>query len=219
MNEPKKDIKTMLDEKIDEKAKEVLLNFQELKGVETLIQDNKAIFTYKEKSYRVRMPNQEEVNLINDAREIKLIEYIKDAKYMSEDYWRKIWKEKGVDLDLIDAELEEIQDKMQDLLFRLATANLPADIKKLTDLIESKKAKVNELIFKKTDKLQYAIEQRIRDYANFYTCYLLFEEKKEDVWKQVFDKYEDFDKCNDSSLIGKALESTMRLMYSNNEAI
>jgi hypothetical protein len=215
MEDKKKiEIKETLNKGINEKAKQALRDFVNLKKTETLIKDNKAYFTFKDREYRVNTPTQEQGSVIDEAREKKLAELLQNDDYMSEEHWKKIWKKKGFDIDAIDEEIEDLGLATEALLFKLATAQKEQVIKQLSEQIEDNKEKVQDLIIKKTDKLQYSIEKRIRDFSANYTCYYMLQVKDEKGnWSRKFDSFEDYSKCQDTILVNKAMEATLTLLY------
>lgn len=219
MSEDKTKIEEMLTEKISESAKAALEEFQSIAGVEATIKDNKIVFILDGKKYRIRTPNQEDLLLMDNAKETKLMEYIKNKTYMSEDYWKAVWKEKGLDLDELEAKITDVKDGMYDLLFKLATLSQQKDIDVIKGKINEKKSKLNEYIIKKTDKLQYSIEQKMRDFGVNYTAYFMLEEEIDAKWKRPFDSFDDFMKSDNSKLVYSALEYTMKLLYGTIEGL
>ena len=219
MSEKDNAIEKMLNEKVSKEALKVLEDYQKTSEVEAEIKDNKVMFILGKQKYRIRTPNQEEIIQIDNAKEEKLTECIRNKNYMSEDYWKRIWKEKGFDLDELENKIQDIKDGMYDLLFKLATVTSKQDRDTLKDRIEEKKRVLNELIIKKVDKLQYSIEQKMRDNANFYISYLMLEKADGDKWERNFKTYDDFMKSDNPELVNKAIEFTMRLLYGTIEGL
>ena len=70
------------------------------------------------------------------------------------------------------------------------------------------------LSIEKTDLLSYSIEDQTHIYAKSYTACLILERKDKDKWVRHFKDFEEFQKTEDSDLVGKLFYYFDVLIYS-----
>ena len=84
----------VLVEKLSKKIKDA----ETSNKVEGLVKDNKHIFNYKKKKYKVHKPNHKEKEKNYSAKSKKFIELLKDPSNILEEQLVELYKKKGVDL-------------------------------------------------------------------------------------------------------------------------
>jgi len=199
-------------------AEQLLKTINDIEGVENAerkVKDNKILFKVAGKVYRVRRPTYEEQMEAEKFRRKKYIEFVNDKTMMFRKQWVKIYKEKGIDINQMEAEMSTLQAKIELVLLRLAKIQNEKDVKKLRDEVLTLRTKQAEINIEKTDLLSYSIEDQLMITINSYYAYMLLEEqdKENDKWIRVFKTYEDFSNSQDSDLINKTFYHTNYLIY------
>lgn len=196
-----------------ERIKEVMKTLEEEFGLAT-IKDNKIYFKFNQKQYRVRMPNTKEENEATDAKNKFKFKLLKDDNYLTREQLIELYKKKGIDIEELDKEMFELNLKVKDLMYKLATTP-EGD----TEAIENQKRKIEELkdrmyqiSIKKSQLLEGSIEDRVEQFYTQYLTALCTEvEEGENNWKKVWKTYEDFENDN-SDLTLKALSCMVKLL-------
>lgn len=195
MSKEKQDIVTKVAEKIGE--------LDQLEVIEEMLQRGVYEFSLSDKQYRVKKPSHQERMAIQKKRRDTYAKMVQDDSYMFEDQWKKVYKEKGIDLDNMDGELVFLQKEHDNALLRLSKTDKVPDVKTLEKQIIDIRTKQAELMERKSELLQYSIENSLNEEINSYSLYLLLELKDGDVWKRVYKTYEDFLASNNENLILK----------------
>ncbi len=184
--------------------------------VERKIKDNKITFKVAGKLYRVRRPTYEEQMKSEKFRRTQYIELVRDKSMLFRKQWIKQYKEKGIDIDKMEIDMVSLQNKIEDIMLRLAKIQNEKDVKKLTEEIVKLREEQAMISIEKTDLLSYSIEDQLMIAVNSYYAYLLIEkisEKEEKNWVKVFDKYEDFTNSQETELINKTYRCVSELIY------
>lgn len=198
-------------------AKEALKAMQELEDsvrLENIVKDNKIEFKSGDKAFRVRKPNLEEQQEIDDVRRKKYLELVRDDSFLFKKQWIETYKKKGIDIDKIETDMKLKEDETRKLLLRLAKTTDKKGIGELKDQILKLRDEQYALSIEKTDLLSYSIEDQTYIHAKSYTAYLILDVKKEDKWIKHFKDFEEFQKSEDQDLIGKLFYYYDVLIYS-----
>ena len=102
-------------------AKEALKAMQELEDsvkLEDVVKDNKIEFKSGDKSFRVRKPNLDEQQEIDNVRRKKYLELVRDDSYLFKKQWIETYKKKGIDIDKIEIDIKRIEDETRRVLIR-----------------------------------------------------------------------------------------------------
>jgi len=198
-------------------AKDALKAMQELEDsvrLEDIVKDNKIEFKSGDKTFRVRKPNLEEQQEIDDVRRKKYLELVRDDSYLFKKQWIETYKKKGVDIGKIETDMKRIEDEIRRLLLRLAKTTDKKGVGELKDQIVKSRDELYVLSIEKTDLLSYSIEDQTYIHAKSYTAYLILERKEKDKWTKHFEDFDKFQKSEDLDLIGKLFYYYDRLIYS-----
>lgn len=198
-------------------AKEALVAMQELEDsvrLENIVQNNRIEFKSGDKSFRVRKPNSEEQQEIDDVRRKKYLELVRDDSYLFRKQWVETYKKKGIDIGKIETDMKRIEDETRRLLLRLAKTTDAKGIGEIKDQILKLRDELYILSIEKTDLLSYSIEDQTFIHAKSYTAYLILEVKKDDKWVKHFYDFGEFQKSEDQNLIGKLFYYYDILIYS-----
>lgn len=200
------------DETNKELQSKVLEKFQEmmlLEETEGMIVDNKITFKHKEKSYRVRVPTLKERQEVNEKRGQKIIEMLRDKKFVPQEEMIKLYKQNGIDIKALDADMVNVQKKIDELLIRLATETDEKSVTALKFEIVAQRNTFIELSMKRTDLMKPSVESQMMQFIVSYFTYLIFEEEiKENEYKRVYASFNGFMESQDDS-------NTKAIYYAN----
>lgn len=194
---------------------EEIARISQLDEVENLIKDNIIKFEHEDIRYRVRKPTSGEKESVRKKQLEKYMEYIRSSELMFEEKLIEIYEAKGISINKIEDNIVGVEKQINELLKRLATSQNKEDINLLKNEIRELKNRQFELITKKNSYLQYSIESQVSEFINSYYVYLLLEKENGEVWKRVFDKYEDMLNTNNENLILRSAYFLSALMYNN----
>lgn len=200
--------------------KELLKDMDINPANQSLIQDNKIIFPFKDKIYRVRMPNQNEQSLAEQAQNKLKIKLIQEDGNITRKQLIKALKEKqNIDIIELEKTKENIRKELQDVYLDLAMVHSD-ESEKLQELKE-KKAKIEsnfmDISIEISEMLTPCIEEQVKTEYYKYLAYVCLEkqvekEKFEPVWKS----YEEFG-LDTVGLSYKAIENLQSLLLNIKE--
>ncbi len=210
-----------------EEAKKEFLNviseLGQLDEMENIVKDNKIPFECDEKHYRLRKPNFKEKLELEKFRRKTYTELIKDDTMLFRKQWIAKYKERGIDIDKMEADIEKIQYEMEKMMIRLATMENKENIEVLKKKVLEMKDQQAILNIEKTDLMSYSIEDNILVAINSYYTYLVLEQeiiavdkeenKAKNKYVRVFDTFEEFQTSEEELLINKSLALANYLIY------
>jgi len=199
---------------IAKEASKAYRDLEESVRMENIVKDNKIEFKSGDKNYRIRKPNLEEQQEIDDVRRKKYLELMRDDSYLFRKQWVKEYKKKGIDIDKMDNDIKLKGNKIKELLLKLATLNDKKLIGELKDQILKLRDEQYLLNMEKTDLLSYSIEDQLMIYVNSYTACVILERKEKDKWVKQFKDYDEFQKCEDMDLINNIFYFLNYLLFS-----
>jgi len=186
----------------------------------SIIQDNKLIFSFKEKYYRVRMPNQIEQTLAEEAQNKLKIRLSRTPGNISRNQLIKELKENtGLDIIQMEKDQEKLKQELQDVYLEGALISSEDSIglesnRKKKDVIE---AKFMENIIEISEALAPCIQEQAKVEYYRYLAYICTEERiKNDEYKPVWASYEDYQK-DDSGLTIQAVDKIQALLLNVKE--
>jgi len=183
---------------------------------ENIIKDNKIEFQIEDKVYRVRKINSLEEQELEKNRRIRYTSLVLDNTYLFKKEWVGKYLEKGIDIIKKEKKIRANQYEIETLLLKLAKTADPKNIDVLTKSIDKLKNEQFEISIELTNLLQYCVETQLSNFVISYTAYLVLEEKNNENWNRVFKSFEEFDKSENNTLIGKALYYVNFLIYGEN---
>jgi hypothetical protein len=186
--------------------------------IQQALTKNQIEFKYNNKEYRLRKLNSLERQELYQKRMDKYMELlqVKDEhgvfKFKSEDELKKIYKERGIDIEGMVTQMLVLETKKKEYMKKigegLSTENgkLPApdkDIAIFKNEIELLNEQIREISVKKNSLLEFSLETQTFIYVVSYITFLGTEEKEGDNWKKVWTSYNDFIN-GDEGLVNKA---------------
>jgi hypothetical protein len=192
----------------EEEAKKILNTIKdkgEIDNVAELIKDNKIPFKYKDKDYRVRLLNREDKTELNMLKIKKLNSLLKDKDMLMEFDLRKLYKEKGIDIEGIELHIKKLQSQLESVSLKqgeaIARKIEEVVLKEYTNQIKDLEEQIGMLVIQKTNLLKDSLENLLETYIlDAMLCFAL-EQKTGDNWEKVFKTIEDFYKYEDEQLI------------------
>lgn len=187
---------------------------------ESIIQDNKIVFPFKDKIYRTRMPNQKEQSLAEQAQNKFKVRLFQEDDTITRKRLIKTLKEKqDIDISEFEKNQEKLKNDLRDVYLDLVTVD-----SKDIDLIEELRAKklvieskFMEISIEIIELLSPCIEEQIKSEYYKYLSYLCTEKQiKEDIFESVWENYDKFG-LDDTGLTYQAIEKLQSLLLSIRE--
>jgi len=221
--EENKDIQKINDKEIKKMKDEIDVNF-----VDKLLQNNEVEFTFKDIKYRVRKPSFGERQ---DGYK-KRIEYYtqllqeKDEngnfKYKDEISLRKLYKERGIDIDDLDAQFKTLEQNKKILQTKLGKAlkdnKSDKDLESYKKEIEQINDNQKDISARKTIYLEYSLENQTSIFTYSYLAHLITEKQEGDKWVRVWDNYKDFEN-DDEMFVNTVLSYTFVMIIPSSELL
>lgn len=186
---------------LKEKVEKNILDKQELSFLEELIKQNSLEFELNGKKYRLRRPTISEKNEIYQKKMIKFYELLNDPKWQSVEQIIKSLKEKGIDLNRLEKEIEIKIKEKEDAQIELAKTINEESRERYKNLVSEKDEELNNLVNKKLSYLSFSLEHYLDYYIKTYSIYIISEEFKDNKYQKIFNNYEEFINSNDVELI------------------
>lgn len=187
---------------------------------QSIIQENKIIFPFKEKIYRVKMPNQMQQTLAEQAQNKLKIKLSQEEGNITRNSLIKQLKEKqSFDVVELEKDKEKIREELQDVYLKLAV--VPSeDVIKIEEFRNKKieiESKFMEITIELIEMLAPCIQEQAKaEYYRFlsYICteVQIAEEAFEPIWSS-YDAY----RTDGTGLTYKALEHLQSLLLSVKE--
>ena len=179
-----------------------------IEKIRELIRSNKKEFIHNDKTYRVRLLNDNEKDELNILTKKRLNSMIQEKDEKGNYVWLhiaeliKIYKERGtVDIEKIDSGINKATKKFQSANFELgeALANKAGEnfLKSYKEELEQSKSELESLIIEKGHYLESSVEQQIQNYNAKCISYLCLDVKEENSWIRAFKSIDDFIKADD----------------------
>jgi len=193
------------DKEIKKKVEKINETFKEdidLALVEDILKNNEYVFTYKDIKYKVRKPTFGEKQGAYEKkveREIFLLES-KDEngkyRYKSAEDLKKLYKNRGIDVDDMDNKFLTLEQKKNDLKLKLGKGlkekKPKNELKVYHDEIYKIDLSQKELSFRKAKLLEISIENQLDIMIYSYLTYLISEKLVDEKWVKVWNSYEEF---------------------------
>jgi hypothetical protein len=162
---------------------------------ESLIQDNKIVFPYKDKIYRVRMPNQIEQTLAEEAQnKVKLRLTQEKGNRSRNQLIRDLKENNGLDVKALEAEKDGIKEELQYVYLELAVvpSEFPDKIEALIKKKEEIELRFMEIFVELAEVLEPCIQEQAKIEFYRFLAFTCAEVKtgKED-FTSVWETYDD----------------------------
>jgi hypothetical protein len=188
--------KEMKIEEIQSKMNE-MLNMGE---IENLIKSNEVEIEVDGVKYRVRKPTFAQKRATYDQKVKKFTELIQNSNFILEADLKATYLKRGVDIDAMQTQMAEKTAIRDSLMFQLGKAikdqASDMDLKGFKEQINAINSEIQTISIKKTQLLEYSIENQVMITTYSYLTFLTAEKKDGDNWVPVWNKYEEF--LNDS---------------------
>ena len=187
-----------------------------------LVKDNKFLFSYEDKWYAIRMPNQKELAIANRNRKATIVKLYQKGKvegYLGRDALIKLLKEKNdIDINKMDDEINKLIKKCVQI--HLTASKKKDNEKKQLKELEKQRNDIQEQIKnisnKKAEHLALSIENQAEDvwYKVLVSlCTLKLIDEKSDKWEKVWKDFNDFE--NDESNLPYLAEAHLATFIQN----
>jgi hypothetical protein len=196
-------------EKTNEEAAAVMTKMlqdsESITLAEAVIQNNELVFSHKDKTYRVRKPSYLEKDEANKYRMKRYIVLLKDPDSLLERDLRKLYKNKGIDIEALEKEMSELYTQQQNLMLELGKgikeSRPQTELLKYKEEILSIMASVQGLANEKQTLLEYSLENRLLMDVYGYMIYLITEVKAGEKWQKLWNSYDDCLATSDAELL------------------
>ena len=181
------------------KLKEIKTQMQKVLNMDLLekvLENNEFVFTIDKIKYKVKKPSFEQKQDTNDKRIAKYMELLKHPVFVLEEELRKIYKNKGVDIDKMDEKMTLITKKKEDYLLKLGKAikdkKPDAEKQAFKKEIEALQEEMQGVSIRKTSYLELSIEHQVIIYVYSYLTFLIAEKQEAEKWVPVWATYNNF---------------------------
>lgn len=225
MSNPVKN-KSVLPKQTEEvkKAVEQLKELNAIQKIAEQVKDNIIKFTHKDITYRVRQTNFKEEEEIRKVRNRIFIELLDEpGMELRETVARKL-KNKGINIDEIDRKIKLINKNIESTQKQLAPIENEKIANNLVKEIENLFQNLSDLVEKKSELLEFCIENLLINHMNNYLVYLVLEKEvnkvektEETIFVRAFKSYETFMECKDKVLLVEAIRNISYLLKEEGE--
>lgn len=205
-----------------EAVKKKLNEIMELDAVGDFLKSNEFEFEFKGNKYRVRKPSykikQEAYQKRLSKYSILLKEKNEDGtfKYSIEEDLLKNYKERGIDVDGMNKQMDNLVLDKERLMMRLGKGLTDKIAENELNLYRKEIEKINQSIQKLSAKkgalLEFSIENQVLLYFYAYLTYLMAEEykkgkdlgegnKESDEWKRVWNTFAEYENADEELIL------------------
>jgi len=206
--EVKEEAKADVEAIVSQELKDELKEKAESTNIEELLARNEFAFEFNGQSYRVRQPSFKEKQEAYKKQGLKFTELLDSDEYKLDAVLREIYKKKGIDISDIERRMQDIIAKKTDYQLKLGKmlkeGGKDSDLKSYRKEIEALQEEVYELSIKKSQLLQYSIENQTILYVYQYMTWNVLEiQNEKEEWVRAFSTLDDF-LSSDEELINTA---------------
>lgn len=188
-------------------VKESIKQSIDLTRIEEMLSHNNLEFTFENSRYRVRKLSYKEKQQAYEKQVEKVTELLSSSNYDMEEVLKEKYKKKGIDIAAMDKQILTLEQKKQQYQLKLGELLTKqakeSDLQTFRDEITKLSEEQLNLSIKKTNLLQYSIEQQALVYVYSYLTFLITEKYENDKWIKAFETYDDFTNASEE-LINKA---------------
>lgn len=170
---------------------------------ENMLKNNIIEFEYNKVNYRIKRPTFKQRQEAYEKQVEKRLELLQNSKYMLEDDLKKLYKEKrNIDIDDIIKQINILENQKNNYQLKLGEAlknKVPENEKKVyKEEIKKIEDKQNLLSIKKTNLLEFSIENQTLIFVYSYLTYLITEKKDGNKWIKAWKTYDNFLNTDDN---------------------
>jgi hypothetical protein len=206
---------------VREKAEQINENLRkeiEMDKLSDMIKDNNILFNYKDKSYRIRLLTLGEKEELLKFQAKKEMEMLQEGSFKYERVLIPLLKQAGIDIVVIDKEIEKLNKEEESLMLKLGEAmkkdEAPTTLQIYHDDIKKIQQELRpNLVIEKSLRLANSIESQLLDYTIKYIVYLSLEIKENKEYTRIYSAYSDLLNDMDESLLKKAIAYSTLLQY------
>ncbi len=187
---------------------------------QSLIQDNKLIFTKDDKVYRCNMPTQIQQTKAEEKQNQLKVKLIQTDNTITRKKLIQVLKEKqDIDIIKLEKDKEKLQEDLQNIYLELAI--VPTDNPEKIEQIKEKKKVIEEKFMEITieiiEMLSPCIEEQVKAIYYKYLSYACTEKQiKENKFESIWNNYSEFEK-DDTGLSYKAINAIQTLLLNIKE--
>jgi len=180
-----------------QKVRDMFKDNEAMALTEAAIQNNEIVFEIEGKTYRVRKANFQEKQDANKYRMKIYVELLRDKDCLLEKDLRKLYKERGIDVDDIDKQIMGLSNQQQKLLFDLGKAikeNKPkAELDKYKEEVTTLMQSIQGLSTEKQQLLEFSLENRVMMEVYSYLIWCVAEVSiGENKWQRIWATQKEF---------------------------
>lgn len=172
-----------------------------------LIQDNKLHFTVDGKIYRVRMPNQLELLEAEKNKNAYQVMLLKSENSITLKKLKKLLKEsQDIDVDALEKDLKSYEEKVLKVYDKLVKRQdedkegIDADKAELSVLKKERNELIDEISKHTTPAIEVQSENYFMSYLTSVCTEKNVEKENEIVWEKVWNTFDNYLTCEDSSV-------------------
>lgn len=164
--------------------------------VEEMVKNNEIEFIYKETKYKVRRPTAKERQEAYENRAKKHMGMLDNETFKPEEIIKLKWKKQGIDIDELDKKMMFIEAKKNEFQMKLGkaleTKAEDSELKIYREEIQKCKDEQQTLSIKRTQYLEFSIENQVNIFTYSYFTYLITEKEVEGKWIKAFGSYDEY---------------------------
>ena len=181
--------------------------------IEDVTKNNVCEFTYNDIKYRVAKINYQQKQDIYKERVKKFTALLKDHEYFLEKDLKKMYSERGIDIDAMTKQIINLGNKKTALQIKLGEAlkkeASDADCLALKKEIESIEQDQRAVAMEKQTLLEFSIENQVILHMYNYMTYVISEKLVQDKWVKAFKSFEEFMQSDEELVTKLAFLITM----------
>lgn len=189
--------------KIQEEVKKQI----DLSMVEELLKSNSNEFESNGIKYRLRKPTFKERQELYQARLKKYTELLKNETYLLEDDLKKVYLQRGIDLDQFIKDINSLEEKKQKVYLKLGEAvKQSAPVEELELFRKEIEDFTNEqqlLSIQRQQYLEFSIENQVMLYVYYHAVSLVAEKFLDEKWVRVFASYAELESFDNQDLLSQ----------------
>lgn len=195
MNDDTKEVIELKTEEIQKKLKD-LLNLSE---IEELLKSSEMNFEYEGVKYRIKKPTFQQKQDAYKKRVEKFTELLQNDKYLLENDLKATYLKRGIDVEDLSKQMMNKMKRRDDLMIKLGESikngSADTELQGYKKEIESINIDIQNISIKRTQYLEFSIENQVLIYTYSYFTFILSEKYDEttSTWIRVWNKWEDFD--------------------------
>jgi len=160
------------------------------------IENNELEFEIDGQLYRTRKASYAEKQKANNFRMKKFTHLLKDADCLLEKDLKKLYKDRGINLDNMDKEIRELTKQQQNLMLELGKGikakRAKPELEKYKEEIINITNSIQGVALEKQQLLEFSLENRVLMELYSYLIWMVSEKKVGDKWENIWATYDDF---------------------------